>query len=44
MKQEFKIIEVFNKEKPDIKVVLKDIFKSYIKNVINSNYDLKKSK
>ena len=44
MKQEFKIIEVFDKEKPDIKVVLKDIFKSYIKDVINSNYDLKKSK
>lgn len=44
MKQEFKIIEIFNKEKPDIKEVLKDIFKSYIKDVINNNYDLNNNK
>lgn len=40
MKQEFKIVEVFDEKKPDIKVVLKDIFKSYIKEIINTNYDL----
>ncbi len=44
MKQEYKIIEIFDKDKPDISVVIKDIFKSYIKDIINNNYDLKKSK
>ena len=44
MKQEFKIIEVFDKEKPNINKVLQDIFKSYIKDVINKNYDLNNSK
>lgn len=41
MKQEFKIIEIFDKEQPDVKEVLKAIFKSYIKNVLNNDYDLK---
>ena len=44
MKQEFKIIEVFDKEKPDINKVLQDIFKSYIKDIINRNYDLNNSR
>lgn len=44
MKQEYKIIEIFDKDKPDISVVIKDIFKSYIKDIINNNYNLKKSK
>ena len=44
MKQEFNIIEIFDKEKPDIEKVLKEIFKSHIKNVINSNYDLNNKK
>ena len=44
MRQEFNIIEIFDKKKPDIEKVLSDIFKSYIKNVINSNYDLNNKK
>lgn len=40
MKQEFKIIEVFNKNKPDIKNVIQDVFKIYIENKINSEYNL----
>lgn len=44
MKQEFRIIEVFNNEKPDINKVLQDIFKSYIKDAININYDLNNKK
>lgn len=36
MKCEFKIIEVFNDKKPDVKEVLKDIFKSYIKEELNA--------
>jgi len=44
MKQEYKIIEIFDKEKPDIKSVLKNIFKSHIKDIINSNYDLNNNK
>ena len=44
MKQEFKIIEVFDKEKPDINKVLQSIFKSYIKDVIDKNYDLNNNK
>lgn len=40
MKQEYKIIEVFDEKKPDIKDVLKEIFKSYIKEELNSTNDL----
>jgi hypothetical protein len=40
MKQEFKIIEVFDNKQPNIKDVLKDIFKSYIKEELNVIYDL----
>lgn len=36
MKHKFKIIEVFDNEKPDVKEVLKDIFKSYIKEEVNA--------
>ena len=43
MKQEFKIIEVFNSKEPDIKDVLKSIFVSYISKKINSENDLNKS-
>lgn len=44
MKQEFKIIEVFDEKKPDIKVVLQDIFKSYIKEELNLANDLNNKK
>ena len=44
MKQEFKIIEVFNSEEPDVKDVLKSIFVSYITKKISSENDLNKSK
>lgn len=43
MKQEYKIIEIFDETKPDISVVIKDIFKSYIKDVLNGNINLKDS-
>ena len=44
IKQEFRIIEVFNNEKADINKVLQYIFKSYIKDAININYDLNNKK
>lgn len=37
--QKFKIVEVFNNDNPDIKVVLNSMFKSYILGIIN-NKDL----
>lgn len=44
MKQEFKIIEIYDTEKPDINEVLQDIFKSYIKNILNNDNDLNNKK
>ena len=44
MKKDIKIIEIFDKNKPNITEVSIDVFKSYIKNILNHNYDLKKNK
>ncbi len=40
MKQEFKIIEIFDKRKPNIEIIIQDIFKSYVKEKINFEKDL----
>lgn len=40
MKHEFKITEVFDKEKPNIETIIQDIFKSYVKEKINIEKDL----
>ncbi len=44
MKQEFKIIEIFDEKKPNIKEVLQEVFKSYIKEELNLANDLNKKK
>ncbi len=40
-KNKYKVIEVFNEEGKDVKDVLKEIFKSYVKEKLNSYNDLK---
>lgn len=44
MKQEFKIIEVFDEKKPNVKEVLQKVFKSYIKEELNLANDLNNKK
>lgn len=39
-KEEFKIIEIFNKNGKNVEDVLTDIFKSYVKQQLNSQKDL----
>ena len=40
MKNEFEIKEIFSKEKPNIKLVIQEFFKSYIKEKLNVTNDL----
>ena len=40
MKNEFQIKEIFSKEKPNIKLVIQEVFKSYIKEKLNVTNDL----
>ena len=40
MKNEFLIKEIFCKEKPNIKLVIQEVFKSYIKEKLNVTNDL----
>ena len=39
-KNEFEIKEIFSKEKPNIKLVIQEVFKSYIKEKLNVTNDL----